>query len=188
MVLRLVVGVVGGQRAQADGGEQALLHDLQHRLPAAAVEHRMAERDGEYLVRPAARIFAMLAVDHIVEVAAFGIPEPGIEGRRAASAICDSGGDRARVLQLPHPLRQQLQRVVPKRVDLDRLAAPGRDHPVADLGVHPGELVASAPCRSRPSCGSTAMPKRVPSRWCSTTSISLGSSSRSVSRSPVSST
>ena len=32
------------------------------------------------------------------------------------------------------------QRVEPERVDLDRLANPRRDHPIADLGVHPGEL------------------------------------------------
>ena len=32
------------------------------------------------------------------------------------------------------------QSVVPERLDLHRLAAAWRDHPVADLGVHPGEL------------------------------------------------
>ncbi len=33
-----------------------------------------------------------------------------------------------------------LERVQPQRLDLDRLADPGRHHPVADLGVHPGQL------------------------------------------------
>jgi hypothetical protein len=32
------------------------------------------------------------------------------------------------------------ERVDPKRLHLDRLADARRDHPVADLGVHPGEL------------------------------------------------
>ena len=32
------------------------------------------------------------------------------------------------------------QRVVPERLDLHRLAGPRRHHPVAHLGIHPGEL------------------------------------------------
>ena len=43
---------------------------------------------------------------------------------------------------LGEPVFEQAQGVVPERVDLDRLAAARRHHPVADLGVHPGELVA----------------------------------------------
>ena len=40
------------------------------------------------------------------------------------------------------PVAQQAQRVVPQRVDLDRLAAARGHDPVADLGVHPGQLIA----------------------------------------------
>ena len=40
------------------------------------------------------------------------------------------------------PVGEQAQRVVPERVDLDGLAAPRRHDPVADLGVHPGQLKA----------------------------------------------
>ena len=43
---------------------------------------------------------------------------------------------------LAHPALEQAERVVPERVDLDRLAAPRRHHPAVALGVHPGELVA----------------------------------------------
>ena len=43
------------------------------------------------------------------------------------------------------PAFQQAQGVVPQGVDLDRLAAPRRHDPVADLGVHPGQLIA---CRA----------------------------------------
>ena len=45
-------------------------------------------------------------------------------------------------LLLAYPALEQAQRVVPERIDLHGLAAPRRHHPVADLGVHPGELIA----------------------------------------------
>ena len=41
--------------------------------------------------------------------------------------------------------RRRPQGVVPQGVDLDRLAAPRGHHPVADLGVHPGQLHAGLP-------------------------------------------
>ena len=40
------------------------------------------------------------------------------------------------------PLAHAHQRVMPQRVDLHRLAPARRHHPVADLGIHPGELPA----------------------------------------------
>src|SRR5256885_17158220 len=39
------------------------------------------------------------------------------------------------------PVSDQPQRVVPQRVDLDRLAAPRGHDPVLDAGIHPGERV-----------------------------------------------
>jgi hypothetical protein len=66
---------------------------------------------------------------------------------------------------LPQPLGEighDRQGVVPKRVDLDRLADARRHHPIADLGVHPGELharfagmkqpVGRRPCRCGNGC------------------------------------
>jgi hypothetical protein len=43
--------------------------------------------------------------------------------------------------ELLRPRLQQAERVVPQGVELHRLAAARRDHPVADLGVHPRQLV-----------------------------------------------
>src|SRR5438270_7893602 len=43
------------------------------------------------------------------------------------------------------PYTTLFRSVEPQGVDLDRLAAPRRHHPVADLGVHPGQLVALGP-------------------------------------------
>ena len=40
------------------------------------------------------------------------------------------------------PIGEQAQRVVPERVDLDGFTAPRRHDPVADLGIHPGQLKA----------------------------------------------
>ena len=81
-----------------------------------------------------------LRVDDVVEVAAGRVPEPLVE------RLADAGGaiDRTRGLPIVHfagPLLHQAQRVVPERVDLDRLAAARRHDPVVDLRVHPGELI-----------------------------------------------
>jgi len=46
--------MVRRQRTQADRREQALLHDLEHRLPARWGKDGMAEGDGQDLIRPAA--------------------------------------------------------------------------------------------------------------------------------------
>ena len=40
------------------------------------------------------------------------------------------------------PVTRQPQRVVPEGVDLDGLAASGRDHPVPHARIHPGQRVA----------------------------------------------
>src|SRR5262249_5137157 len=49
-----------------------------------------------------------------------------------------------------HPFGEQPQRVVPERVDLDGLASARRDYPIADLRVHPGELVARGALAEQP--------------------------------------
>src|ERR1700737_2272721 len=46
------------------------------------------------------------------------------------------------VTYLPQPLREQLERIVPKRIDLDRLTAARCHNPIAHLRVHPGEGIA----------------------------------------------
>ena len=44
------------------------------------------------------------------------------------------------------PILEQHQSVVPERVDLHRLSAARRHHPIVHLGVHPGELVSFGTC------------------------------------------
>src|SRR6267154_1839547 len=55
-----------------------------------------------------------------------------------------------RVLRFTQPICQQAQRVVPKRVDLDRLAAARGHHPIADFRIHPGERVTLRPLAQEP--------------------------------------
>ena len=52
MVILFVIGIVRRKRAQPDRREQLAFDDLEHALPAFALQHRMIERDGEDLVRP----------------------------------------------------------------------------------------------------------------------------------------
>ena len=56
----------------------------------------------------------------------------------------------ARSPRLLRPPLHQLQRVEPQRVDLDRLAAARRDHPVVDLRVHPRQLITLGALRQQP--------------------------------------
>ena len=147
----------------------------------------MAERDGEDLVGPQAASSPVLAVDDVVEVAPASYQKRSLNEARTRSA---RSRDRVAAARCPaldlEPVGEQAQRVVPERVDLDRLAAPRRDDPVADLGVHPGQLIAGRPWRSRPSSGSTPMPKRVPAMWWSTMSTQRREQQpQSRSRSPV---
>lgn len=65
VVRRLVVGMVLGQRPQAEGREQLVSHDLDDTLPSRFVEDRIIERDREDLVRPEGGI---VGIDDIVEM------------------------------------------------------------------------------------------------------------------------
>src|SRR4051812_41250058 len=51
------------------------------------------------------------------------------------------------------PGLQEPQRVVPKRIDLDRFTAPRRYHPITNLRVHPGKLIALLPLVKEPVFG-----------------------------------
>src|SRR5947209_5707469 len=102
----------------------------------------MSQRDGQQLVRSAGGVVAFLSIDYVVEVASFGIPETRVERLPRSlclsrQAICRSGSKLR-----PEPVSHEAQRVIPQCVDLHRLAPPGRHDPVANLGIHPGELIA----------------------------------------------
>src|SRR4029079_5117616 len=103
------------------------------------VQHRMIQRDGEYLVGTARRVVAVFAVDDVVQVAAVRIPEARVErgagpgrmtGQGEAAAATPGQSEPVAAAMLARPALEQTERVVPQRVDLDRLAAPRRDDPV----------------------------------------------------------
>ncbi len=70
------------------------------------------------------------------------IPESLVE--RFAGLLSAGANPRGffRFVLFVEPAFQQLERVVPQSINLDGLAAPRRDHPIVDLGVHPGKCVA----------------------------------------------
>ena len=135
----------------------------------------MVERDREELIRPAERAVAVVAIDHVVEIAAVGHPKTLIERLvHAIGARMRSSARRCLAAQRHEPSLEQAKRVVPERVDLDRLAAPRRHDPAVDLGVHPRELIAFGALPQQAVLRSTPMPNCVPLTWCSTISIIVG--------------
>ena len=81
-----------------------------------------------------------VAIHHVKETAGRFIPElPAKAIARPVRQLLVVRG----IASFPEALRQifhRAQGVVPERLNLDRLSAPRRDHPVAHLGVHPGQL------------------------------------------------
>ena len=143
----------------------------------------MWQGQSEDLVRTQARVapaagradLALGTIDDIVKIAAGIEPECLFEvrtnSRGARGIVCRIRGASEIGREIPH----DGNRVEPERVDLDRLADARSDHPVADLGVHPGQLHAlpGPPAATRRS-GSTWMPKRVPRVCQSSMSLSVG--------------
>ena len=133
-----VVGAIGriGRReaAQSAGRQQVLLHQGQDLRRALALHQGKGQREGEELVG-ADRGIGAAGSEQIEEAAAVGIPKLCAEG------VVDLVGAVVGVLaQFRRKMFHDFERVVPQRVDLDRFADPGRHYPVADLGVHPGQL------------------------------------------------
>src|SRR2546425_702521 len=145
IVLWLVIRMAWGKRAQPYRGEEVLAYHGDDPLPACLVEDRMAQREGEHLVRAAGGILTLRAVDDIVQVSTFGVPEPGVEGRPCLLCVLGQVACGLVSLLLAHPLCEQAQGVIPEGVDLHGLATSWRHHPIAYFGVHPGQLEALLP-------------------------------------------
>jgi hypothetical protein len=133
--VRPVAGFLWRQRAQAERRQQPALDRLDHTAGIGLdqnLERQAADR--EDLVGPHRRIVAaghVIDVNHVVQAAPPLVPEAQLErGERMAIERAVFGPDRSR----------NAQRIEPQRLHLDRLADARRDHLVADLSVHPGEL------------------------------------------------
>ena len=89
---------------------------------------------GEDLVGADAVLFQRVAVDDVVEAARAGVGEAGEEGGGGAGGGFGPAGAAG-------PGSGDAERVDPEGLDFDGLSDAGGDDPVADLGVHPGELL-----------------------------------------------
>src|SRR5262245_16371172 len=101
----------------------------------------MRQRDREQLIRPNRVIVTVFAVHDIEQGAAPLVPEARVE--RFANLV-GASTVAFRTFLIPtlvHPFLHQAQGVVPEGVDLDCFAAPRRDDQIADLRVHPGQLI-----------------------------------------------
>src|SRR5690606_29973030 len=95
----------------------------------------------ENLVRSTGGIVAaVFAVDYVVKVPDLRVPVARVETPLRLFGACAEGSGI--MVQLARPFRHETKRVVPQGLDFHGLAAARRYHPFADLGVHPGELIA----------------------------------------------
>ena len=117
-----------------------MLLNCLHYLPRALVcQHAVRQADGEDLIRPNRRI-GRSSIRKVEKAAAFFVPEQAIEApagyRRHIAITLVTSIVSEPVSKFLH----DAESVVPKRLNLYRLPAPGSYHPIPDLRVHPGDL------------------------------------------------
>jgi len=138
-VMTAVLWIAGGEAPQSICRKKMLAHFLDHSLCAFAREHIVVQTHGENLIRSNGRV--RRTTIHLVKQAADAfIPEQTIErpardGSHLAIAV-SSGIIAETLCEVFH----DSQRVIPERLNLDRLAVSWRDYLVADLCIHPREL------------------------------------------------
>ena len=144
-VMRPVAGFPRRQRAQAERRQQLPRDGVHDRRGALTLEQGEGQApDREDLVRAQGgvrRAGDVACVHHIEEAVPLRVPEACAE--RLAGPPCLSGAGRLA------EGGADLQGVHPQRLDLHRLADPRCHHPVAHLGVHPGQLDARHACRQQ---------------------------------------
>jgi hypothetical protein len=95
------------------------------------------QANGQDLVWPDRAVIARRAVEHVVERTGVLIGKVRKTCVHPFGKVAVSLG---RSVERLGESRHHAQCVVPQRIDLDRFADARRHHPVAELGVHPGEL------------------------------------------------
>src|SRR2546427_5717965 len=138
-----VIRIVRRERTEANGRDQFFFRDLHDRSPMRRIQNRMIERNGKELIwsTRSIAIRAAVNIDNVVKIAAFGEPKPLVE--RCSRFLCPFvvAFRRSLFVIFAQPIREQTECVVPKGVDLHRLAATRSDDPVPHLRVHPGKLI-----------------------------------------------
>src|SRR5215468_5515947 len=138
-VAATILRIAWRQGAQTIGRKKMSLNDVDDKYGAFRTQHRIRKADSKNLVGTDAGI-RHTAIHHVVKIATLLVPKLAIEApsgqsRQAAIAFAPAF--------IAQPLREVLhdtERVVPERLNLDRISVPRCNHPIADLGVHPGQL------------------------------------------------
>ncbi len=125
------------QRAQPVGGHQHPAALVEHPALHVAIERRGRQADCEQLIGSGRRVGAIWAVDHIEETQAIR-PDEALETHPRALGRFAIGCRH--LAELLGKTGHRHQRVVPQRIDLDRLADARHHHPIADPCIHPGQL------------------------------------------------
>ena len=163
-IARFVIGLARRQRAQPDRRHQLCVHRGNNCLPIFSVEDRMLECNRKDLVRSKRSVVSVLAVDDVIEIAASRMPKTAIEGsarlvrmaaNSSASGSCASRSQSASMRRALHYQSPLISTALPRR------GVTTQSPTFASIQV---SAQPSAPWVRSPSCGSTLMPKRVPSR------------------------
>src|SRR5689334_15499553 len=104
----------------------------------------MIERDGEELIWPPGnveRAWLTITINDMVKITVFFEPKPHDERRARLISITLIAAGRFFIVRFTRPIREQAERVVPKRIDFDCLAATWSNNPIPHLCVHPGQLI-----------------------------------------------
>src|SRR5947209_3035352 len=120
-----------------------MLDSTDDRRPFVFIQDGILQRNREKLIRTTHRIVAArFGVHDIVQVTALLIPEAAVERRTAATRVLSDTISLIHAFGFSEPFLEQAQGVVPKRVYLNRFAAPRCHYPAVHLRVHPSKLVA----------------------------------------------
>ena len=136
-IMRLVVGVAGCKRTQPVRGQQPLAAQRDDASLQIRRERGMRQANREDLVRPDRAVIAGRPVDHVVEPAG---PLVGETSETDARVFGEATVRICRPAERLGKAGHDAHRIVPQRIDLDRLADARRHDPIADLGIHPAEL------------------------------------------------
>src|SRR5262245_59680251 len=79
-IVWLVVGMVSRERAQSEWREKFVGYHGKDGTPPLLSQDREAERNGKNLIRANAGVVALLAVNHVVQIATRFVPIPTVKG------------------------------------------------------------------------------------------------------------
>src|SRR6266404_3509883 len=98
----------------------------------------MPQADGENLIGPDRTVAAPVTSDGVVQAAGLLIPELAFEAAFGARGHLAEVFPVRAITKLTGKFLKRTKRVVPQRLDLDRLTVARRNNTVSHLRVHPG--------------------------------------------------